>query len=235
MDKENSNDKPKDQDGKTAEDSSSEESVEMPVKFILGTKKYMTEIFSEDGKAHAVTVVSAGPMTVTGKREGEIDGYSALQVGYEELDEKRLNQADGGHPQGQYRYVQEVRLGEESLSDIPVGYTYLADILQAGDTVNVSGKTKGKGFQGVVKRHGFSGGRRSHGNKHAEREPGSIGATGPQEVFKGTRMAGRMGGDRITVKNLEIMKVDVDNNLLFIKGSLPGRKGTLLEIKGKDE
>lgn len=207
------------------------------MKFILGKKQHMTQCFLEDGRVVPVTVIEAGPLIVTQVKKPDIDGYTAVQVAYEEQKEKRATKAHLGHiksvlgeeeKEGAFKHLREFR----DIEEVAKGDRITVEAFKEGDVVVVSGLSKGKGFQGVVKRHGFHGGRRSHGQKHSEREPGSIGATGPQRVFKGTRMAGRMGGDRITVKNLEVVGVDVENNHLLIKGAVPGRRGTLLEIIG---
>ncbi len=201
------------------------------MKFILATKQNMTQIFDENGNVIPVTSVLAGPITVTQIKTEEKDGYKAVQFGFGEKKEKNVKKPQ--RKMGNFRYVRELRLPEGAEPECSEGDVLAAaDVFSEGDVVAVSGISKGKGFQGVVKRHGFHGGPRSHGQKHSEREPGSIGATGPQRVFKGTRMAGRMGSDRITVKNLKIIKIDKDNNRLFVSGAIPGRRGTLLEIRG---
>ena len=198
------------------------------MKFILGTKEEMTQIFDEEGVVYPVTVVNAGPVVVTQIRDAEKDGYESVQVGYGDKNEKNINKPLKGHYKdlGNFRYVREF----EKDGDVNVGDKIDTSIFEDGDEVTISAISKGKGFQGVVKRHNFAGGPRSHGQKHSERKPGSIGSTGPQRVFKGTRMAGRMGSDRITVKGLKIVKVDTDNNKLFIIGAVPGKRGTLVEI-----
>lgn len=200
------------------------------------------QCFEEDGRAIPSTVISAGPLVVTQVKNPDIDGYTAVQVAFEEQKTKRATKAHLGHikkilPEneeglptqtGAFKHLREFR----DIEEIAEGDKITVSVFSKGDMVTVSGLSKGKGFQGVVKRHGFHGGPRSHGQKHSEREPGSIGATGPQRVLKGTRMAGRMGGNRITVKNLEIIGVDAENNQLIIKGAIPGRRGTLVEIVG---
>ena len=200
------------------------------MKVLLGTKQHMTQFFDEDGNAHAATVVDAGPMVVTHVRTSDKDGYSAIQVGYGTQKESRVSKPLLGHlgNLGPFRYVREFQVDETP----DVGAELAVDQFEVGDTITVSGTSKAKGFQGVVKRHGFAGGRRSHGQKHSEREPGSIGATGPQRVFKGTKMGGRMGGDRVTVKNLKVLAVDPQAHTMVIKGAVPGRRGTLVEIRG---
>ncbi|MFC1720639.1 50S ribosomal protein L3 [Patescibacteria group bacterium] len=201
-------------------------------KFILGTKEEMTQIFTEDGKVIPATVVNAGPVKVTQVKSTDgKDGYEAVQVGFGSKKEKSINKAERGHMGNDDNFSDLVEFRTEG-SELKKGDEITADIFEEGDDVQVSGISKGKGFQGVVKRHGFHGGPRSHGQKHSEREPGSIGATGPQRVFKGKRMGGRMGSDRVTVKGLKIVGVDKENNKLLISGAVPGKRGTLLEIRG---
>lgn len=195
----------------------------------------MSQVWTDDGSVIPVTVVDAGPVVVTQVKTSDgKDGYDAVQVGYGSKKESKLSKALRGHFKGfgNFRYVKEFRLKDGEKHEWNVGDTIDVSVFSEGDIVRVSGTSKGKGFQGVVKRHGFAGGPRSHGQKHSEREPGSIGATGPQRVLKGLKMAGRMGGDRVTVKNLKIIGVDKENNKLLISGALPGRRGTLLEIIG---
>lgn len=199
------------------------------MKFILGTKGEMTQFFADDGRVYPATVVNSGPMTVTQIKSLSVDGYNAVQYGFGLRNEKNIAKAVLGHTKGQnFRTLKELRT--ENAYEGKLGDIVSPDVLEVGDKVTVSGVSKGKGFQGVVKRHGFAGGRRSHGQKHSEREPGSIGGGLRTRVPKGMRMAGRMGGDRITVKNLEVLAIDTKNNTLVIKGAIPGRKGTLLEI-----
>jgi large subunit ribosomal protein L3 len=207
------------------------------MKFLLGQKLEMTQYFSADGRAHAATLVHASPITVLQKKTVEKDGYSAIQVGFGERKEKNISKPQKGHfkDMGNFRFVKEFRVEQSDLANYEVGAVINPDTLQAGDVVRVSGISKGKGFQGVVKRHGFAGGPRTHGQKHSEREPGSIGGGGGRaggRVAKGIRMAGRMGSDRITVKNLSILAVDPQAQVVVIKGALPGKRGTLLEIIG---
>jgi len=191
----------------------------------------MTQIFDDKGVVNPVTVVKAGPVVITQIKEKEKDGYDAVQVGYGEKKEKNINKPEKGHLKdlGNFRYLREF----EKIDDVKIGDKIGVSIFEEGEGVVISAISKGKGFQGVVKRHNFAGGPRSHGQKHSERKPGSIGSTGPQRVFKGTRMAGRMGSDRITVKNLKVVKIDKDNNKLYIKGAVPGKRGTLIEIVSK--
>lgn len=192
----------------------------------------MTQYFDAEGRVFPATIVNAGPVTVTKVLSGDNDGYTAVQVGFGSQKEQRTNKAQKGEWQGleTFKIVKEFRL--EGGADLKRGDVITVESFKEGDTIVVSGTSKGKGFQGVVKRHGFHGGRRSHGQKHSEREPGSIGAGGIQRVLKGMRMAGRMGGDRISVKNLNILAIDSVNNQLLIKGAIPGRRGSLVEIRG---
>lgn len=199
------------------------------MKFILGTKEQMTQVFTEDGMVIPATVISVPEATITQIKTVETDGYNAVQIASGERKEKRIAKPQQGHfkKMGNFRFVKEFKIdGFEG----KVGDTFSADVFETGDKVTVSGISKGKGFQGVVKRHNFSGAPTSHGHRHDTRRPGSIGAGGPQRVFKGTRMAGRTGSDRVTVKNLEIVAVDAKNHQLLVKGALPGRRGTMLEI-----
>jgi large subunit ribosomal protein L3 len=202
------------------------------MKFILGTKQHMTQYFGEDGKVFPATVVTAGPVVITQVKTTSADGYTAVQVGFSTQKNDRLNKALRGHLKGNaFKHIKEFRIGDTASYE--VGSEILPTIFSKGDKVTVSGTSKGKGFQGVVKRHGFAGGPRSHGQKHSEREPGSIGGGLRNRVPKGMRMAGRMGSDRITVKNLEILHIDEASNTLYVKGAIPGRRGTLLEIVAK--
>lgn len=201
------------------------------MKFILGTKQKMTQVFDESGKVYPATVVSAGPTVVTQVKKSDTDGYEAVQVGFGTQKDKNLKKAQKGHfgELGAFKTVREFRTvtGETQKGDMVD-----ASAFEVGDTVQVSAVTKGKGNQGVVKRHNFAGGPRTHGNKHSERRPGSIGSTGPQRVLKGLKMAGRMGGNRVTVKNLKVLQVNKEANTLVISGAIPGRPGTLVEIRG---
>lgn len=183
-------------------------------KFILGKKVEMSQIFQEDGRIYPVTLVEAGPILVSLLRTKEKDGYDAVQVTY-------------GRSKKEFRVPE----GEE----FKVGDTIDVSTFQEGDSVTISGITKGKGFQGVVKRHGFKGAPKTHGTKHAHRQPGSISGGGRAggRVSKGLRMAGRMGGERVTYRNVKIVKVLADKNMLALKGALPGPKGSLVEIQGK--
>lgn len=192
------------------------------MKFILGKKIGMTQIFDRDGQVIPVTLVEAGPCQVVQVKTEEKDGYSAVQIGFEEIAEKKVkkSQKDKG-----FRYLREF-----PNNHLEIGQKIDVSIFQEGEIVKIAGISKGKGFQGVVKRHGFAGFPASHGTKHGLRAPGSIGSAFPERVWKGKKMAGRMGTDRIMVQGLKIVQIDKDNNLLALKGALPGIKGNLLEI-----
>jgi large subunit ribosomal protein L3 len=207
------------------------------MKFILGKKINMTQFFDETGKVFPATLVEAGPMKVVQIKTTDSDGYNAVQFGYEEIKESRVNKAKKGHLKGlgNFRHLKEYRLDKNASSDLKIGDVIDTTSFAAGDIIAVTGVSKGKGFQGVVKRHGFKGGPRSHGQKHSEREPGSISGSGGRaggRVAKGIRMAGRMGGDIISVKNLKVLAVDSENNKILVKGAIPGRRGTLVTMKG---
>lgn len=195
----------------------------------------MTEYFAEDGKMHAATIVSAGPVVVTQVKNSATDGYTAVQVGYGARKEKNVTKSLKGHfgDIGLFSLVREFRADTKELGELKKGDTLSAETFSAGDTVVVSGLSKAKGFQGVIKRHNFKGGPRSHGQKHSERAPGSIGGGLRNRVPKGMRMGGRTGADRITVKNLKVLAVDPETNTLLISGAVPGRRGTVLEIVSK--
>jgi len=198
------------------------------MKFILGEKLGMTHIYDQQGNQIPVTMVKAGPCQVVAVKNKQTDGYSAVQVGWRPV--KKLNKPQQGHLKGlpQFGVLKEFRL--EAVDRFKKGTEIKVSIFRQGDKVKVSGISKGKGFQGVVKRHGFAGSPASHGHKDQLRMPGSIGATGPARVFKGTKMPGRMGGKRITVNGLEVVKVEADKDLIYIKGAVPGNRGALLEI-----
>jgi len=205
------------------------------MKCILGIKKGMTQIFDEDGVCHPVTVVEATPALVSAIRTAEKEGYVGVQLASGEQKAERLTKARRGvHDNA--RYVREFRFHPQkasALDGVKTGDVVGVDQFEIGDTVAVSATSKGKGFQGVVKRHNFAGGPKTHGNKHHERAPGSIGATGPARVFKGTKMAGRMGGERVTVKNLRVVQVQPDANLLLLRGAVPGHDGSVVEVQGR--
>ncbi len=196
-------------------------------KFILGKKLEMTQKFLADGRVIPVTVVLAGPCTVV-QVKGDKDGYSAVQIGFEQ--KKKTNKPMAGHLKGlaNFRVLREFRVPK--IDDFARGKMFDVTTFQVGDLLKVTATSKGKGFQGVVKRHGFAGSLATHGHKDQLRMPGSIGATAPARVFKGTRMAGHMGVDTVTVKNLELIEIDPKNNLLFIKGAIPGGRNSLVKI-----
>jgi large subunit ribosomal protein L3 len=199
---------------------------------LLGTKIGMTQLFVEDGVLERVTVVQAGPCRVTGLRTEERDGYNAMQLGYGDVPERKLTKAALGHVKksgdAPLRHLREFRDEGEGLE---VGQELTVDVFEKGQTVKVSGVSKGKGFQGTVKRHGFSRGPVTHGS-HNVRAPGSIGASAtPSRVFKGIRGPGQMGNKRVTQRGLEIVDVIADQNLVLLRGSVPGPKGSVVEIR----
>lgn len=204
--------------------------------FMLGKKIGMTRIFKEDGEVIPVTIIEAGPITVTQIRSEEKDGYKAVQVGIGK--DKKPNKPKAGHLKGlkNLKSLAEFRVDDlklkvgEAERELERGDKLDVSVFNVGDIVKVSGITKGKGFQGVVKRHGFHGMPASHGHHHVLRHGGSIGQRFPQHTLKGMRMAGRMGGVRQTTRGLEIVSIDKENNLMFVKGAIPGRRGTLIEI-----
>lgn len=204
------------------------------MKFILGKKVAMSQVWDENGRAVPVTALSALPSVVTQIKAVETDGYHAVQIGFGARKPKNIAKPQIGH----YKKLGNFEILKEWRSATPVaekvGDQIAVSVFKAGDTVAVSGTSKGKGFQGVVKRHGFAGGSRTHGQKHSEREPGAIGGRGRAggRVSKGIRMAGRMGGERVTVQNLKVVQVLPDDNLILIKGAVPGRRGTIVEIRG---
>ncbi|MDO8481981.1 MAG: 50S ribosomal protein L3 [bacterium] len=201
-------------------------------KFMLGVKGRMTQVFDDKGVVFPATIITAGPLTVTQVKTQEKDGYAATQVGFGSRKEKNVAKPQVGHFKdlAMFRYQKEFPV----IAEAERGNVIDVSIFSPGDTVVVSAISKGKGFQGVVKRHGFHGGPRSHGQKNKERSPGSIGGGGRAggRVAKNMRMAGRMGGNRITVKNLHVLQVDTATNTLIISGAVPGRPGTLVEIRG---
>lgn len=212
------------------------------MKFLLGKKINMSQVWDAEGRAVPVTLVVALPNVVTQVKTAEKDGYSAVQVGFGVRKAKNIAKPQLGHFKtlGAFQGLKEWRFTTtaDGVASAPatekVGDKIDVSVFKVGDIVAVSGISKGKGFQGVVKRHGFHGGSRTHGQKHSEREPGAIGGRGRAggRVSLGMRMAGRMGGERVTVKNLEIAQVVPEENLLLIKGAVPGRRGTVVEICG---
>ena len=201
-------------------------------KGILGKKVGMTQIFTESGELIPVTVVEATPSVVLQVETVENDGYEAIQVGYQDKREVLSNKPAKGHVAkantAPKRFIKEFKNVE--LGEYEVGKEIKVDVFQAGDVVDVTGTTKGKGFQGAIKRHGQSRGPMSHGSRY-HRRPGSMGPVAPNRVFKNKRLAGRMGGDRVTIQNLEVVKVDVERNVILIKGNIPGAKKSLITIK----
>jgi large subunit ribosomal protein L3 len=191
----------------------------------------MSQMFDKNGKLTPVTLLSVGPCYVLQKKNKEKEGYEALQVGFKKIEKK--NKIGKSMKGKEYKFIKECRINgaAEGVAKLNVGDEINASIFQEGQIIKVSGISKGKGFQGGVKRHGFSTRISTHGQKHELRTIGSIGSRFPQHVRKGRKMPGRMGSDMTTVKNLKIMKVDKENNLLVIKGAVPGTKRTLLEIK----
>ena len=201
------------------------------MKFILGTKKQMTQLWVND-KVVAVTPVLAGPCTVTQIKTESTDAYEAVQVSFGKRREKNINKPQRGHFKKADVLPKVAREFRTSGADLKIGDIITVGTFAAGDVIDVSGTSKGKGFQGVVKRHGFAGGRKSHGNKDQLRMPGSVGSKGPARIFKGVRMAGQMGNEAVTVKNLAVVAIDEEQNLIYVKGAIPGAINSLVAIKG---
>ena len=201
-------------------------------KAIMGRKIGMTQIFDENDKAVPVTIVEAGPCTVLQKKNSETDGYSAIQVGFYNLKEKQVNKPARGHFKKAnvkpLRYIKEFRV--KDIDAYEIGQELTADQFNSGDTVDVVGTSKGKGFAGAVKRHNFARGSMGHGSKY-HRRPGSLAAKGPARVFKGRKLPGHLGGERVTVQGLKVVKVYPERNLILIKGSIPGPRKGLVIIK----
>ena len=206
--------------------------IPMSIQTLLGKKIGTTQLFREDtGEAVCVTAITTGPCTVTQIKTMDADGYEAVQIGFEEV--RRRNMPEKGHLRKSgdklFRHLREVRAPD--ISAVEVGQQFDAGLFEKGESINVTGITKGRGFAGGVKRHGFKGGPKTHGQSDRHRAPGSIGAgSTPGKVMKGLRMAGRMGGVRVTTKNLEVMKSDPDSRLIFVKGSVPGGRNSLLML-----
>lgn len=191
------------------------------MKFILGKKIGMSQVFSEKGELFPVTLIEAGPCKVLQKKTEETDGYQSVQLGLEQVKSKKSAK------NANFKYIKEFLV-----TDYPESDTVDVSLFKKGDEVRVSGISKGKGFQGGVKRWGFAGALGSHGIKHNKRKIGSTGSAYPQRVIKGRKMPGRMGADRVTIKGLKIVEIDIGKNIIAVKGAVPGRRGTLLEISG---
>ncbi|MBR2240323.1 MAG: 50S ribosomal protein L3 [Clostridia bacterium] len=203
------------------------------MKTIIGKKVGMTQIFDETGKVIPVTVIEAGPCVVAQVKTVETDGYNAIQLGFEDVKESKLNKPERGHfakaGLANKKHLREFRV--EDFEDLTVGSEIKADAFEAGDKIDVQGTTKGKGFQGVIKRHGQSRGPMGHGSMY-HRRPGSMGPTStPGRVFKGKKLPGHMGRVTVTIQNLDVVKVDMDKNVILIKGSVPGAKGAILKLR----
>ena len=201
-------------------------------KAILGRKVGMTQIFDETGKVVPVTVIEAGPCTVTQVKTVETDGYEAVQLGFVDVKENKLNKPEAGHfakaKLAPKKHLREFRMTDVSYN---VGDEIKSDVFSAGEMVDIQGKTKGKGFQGVIKRHGQHRGPMGHGSMY-HRRPGSMGPTStPGRVFKGKKLPGHMGAQIVTIQNLEVVRVDLDKNVILVKGSVPGAKGSIRKIK----
>jgi large subunit ribosomal protein L3 len=203
----------------------------MPLKTILGKKVGMTQIFDETGQVVPVTVIAAGPCVVTQIKSVENDGYSAAQIGFEDVKVQRLSRPEQGHfakaDVRPLRHLREVSIQEGQ--SVAVGQEIKADVFAVGEKVQITGTSKGKGFAGVVKRYGFHGGDETHGTM-GHRKPQSAGATDPARVFKGTKRPGQMGNERVTQQGLRIVRVDPEKNLLLVKGAIPGANGGLVMI-----
>lgn len=203
------------------------------MKNILGKKIGMTQIFGEDGELIPVSVVEAGPLVVVQKKTEEIDGYNSIQVGFFDMKEKKANKPLKGHfnkaEVGLKSNLHEVRV--EDPDKFEIGQEIKADIFEVGDKIDIVGTSKGKGTQGVIKRHNFSRGPETHGSRFHRAPGGMSAASSPGKVFKNHRMGGRMGNERVTVQNLEVVKVDAEKNLILIKGAIPGPKKGLVNIK----
>lgn len=214
------------------------------MKFLLAKKENMTQVFDEKGLVHPVTVLKTSPNVVIQVKTVKTDGYDAVQVGFDKKAPKNISKALKGHmkpasqgEEGNFAHLREFRTDPSTSSGqevYKVGDSVHLSTFALGDKVSVSSLSKGKGFQGVVKRHGFKGGPRTHGQKHSEREPGSIGGAGRDggRVAKGKRMAGRMGGNKITIKGLTVISTNTKTGEIFIRGAVPGRRGTLVEVVG---
>ena len=196
---------------------------------MIAKKENMTQFFDDEGVVHPATILSASPLTVTQIKTENTDGYESVQIGSFSQKKERVSKSVLGHTKEPFQVLKEFRGDAQGLEG---GSIIALDVFKAGDTITISGISKGKGFQGVVKRHGFKGGWGQHGQKHSLREPGSIGGGGRAggRVVKGKKMAGRMGSDRVTQKNVKVLDVDIENGFILVKGAVPGRRGTLIEM-----
>ena len=205
----------------------------MPIHGIIGKKIGTTQMFREDGRSDAVTVIQVGPCTVTQIKTEDTDGYVGVQLGYDEVKRQRLNKPASGHlePVGKsFRVLRE--FGVDDVSEVELGQRIDAAMFASGDLVDATARAKGRGFQGGVKRYNFRGGPKTHGQSDRHRAPGSIGAgSTPGKVLKGMRMAGHMGNHRVTVRKLEVVEADAERNLIFIKGAVPGARNSLVLLK----
>lgn len=206
------------------------------MKGILGKKVGMTQVFDDRGEVIPVTVIEAGPCFVAQIKTVERDGYTAIQMGFEDIKPKRLTQPQLKHLQKSnlpaLRHLREFRMAPEELAGLAEGQKITVDIFEAGEYVDITGMSKGRGFAGVVKRHGFSGGPKTHGQSDRHRTPGSIGACyTPGRVFKGKRMPGHLGNERVTVQNLQVVMVDPERNLLAVRGAIPGANNGLVVVR----
>ena len=202
-------------------------------KGLIGKKIGMTQIFNEEGKVIPVTVIEAGPCVVSQVKTEETDGYNSIQLGFGAIKESKVNKPERGHFTkaniAPARYLREIRV--DSIEDVKVGDELKADIFMAGDKIDIQGTSKGKGFQGVIKRHGQHRGPMGHGSMY-HRRPGSMGSTStPGRVFKGKKLPGHMGAETVTIQNLEVVAVDLDKNVILVKGSVPGVNGAILKIR----
>ncbi|MBA7568888.1 50S ribosomal protein L3 [Candidatus Atribacteria bacterium 1244-E10-H5-B2] len=199
---------------------------------ILGEKVGMTRIFAKNGESIPVTVILAGPCQVIQKKNLEKDGYNAVQLGFKEVKEKKVSKPIASHLKKckakPIKYIREFKVDDSS--KYPSGAEVKVDIFKEGDKVDIIGISKGKGFAGAIKRHNFSGGPKTHGQKEYFRSVGSIGATDAARVFKGQKLPGHMGTDRVTIKNMEVVKINLERNLILLKGSVPGAKGAMVVI-----
>ncbi|RCL86169.1 50S ribosomal protein L3 [bacterium] len=219
------------EDIKSDEKDNSEDKINPYAKFLLGTKIGMTNVFTDSGMAHPATVIEAGPCFVSQIKNHISDGYNSVQIGFKM--DRKANKPKKNHFEKNkcepLKHVKEFRINEDSV--FALGEKIDVKVFSVGEYVNVTGTSKGKGFAGVMKRHGFAGGRASHGKNSVMRKPGSVGAgADPSRIWKGKKMPGRYGGYTVTCKNLEILKIDVENNLLFIKGAVPGANNNLVSI-----